>query len=158
MRSYLKGLKVIEEPHRKQLEMHTIMMEALHILSEDLVEMDFVRIIALLRGKRRCQYLSEIGSCVHLSSFEKDNKTIHANCIHQGPIMKSYSLFSCEALYYNQSFYINNLHNRVLVDKDVKRYNTTRKVLDSDYLLKDLKVAVMKVMETTTLYVSTSFV
>ena len=51
LRSYLKGLKVIEELHRKQLEMHTSMMEALQILSEDVDEMDFVKIIALFRGK-----------------------------------------------------------------------------------------------------------
>ena len=140
LRSYLKGLKIIEELHKKQLEMHTFMIEPLQILSQDLNEMDFVRIIALLRGEKECQYLSKIGSCVHLASFVKENKTIHANFVHQGPAMKSFTLFSCEALYNNNDFYINNLHNRVLVDKNVKKFNTTRKVVETDYLLKDLKV------------------
>ena len=102
--------------------------------------MDFGMIIGLLRGQKECQYLSKLGSCVHLASFVKENKTIHANFMHQETIMKSYTLFSCEALHSDGNFCINNLHNRVLVDKNVKKFNTTRKVVESDSLLKDLKV------------------
>ena len=78
--------------------MHTSLMEALQSLAEDVDEMDFVKIIELFKGKKKCQYLSEIQSCVHLSSFVKSNYTIHANFVHQSPTMKSYTLFSCEAL------------------------------------------------------------
>ena len=106
-------------------------------MSQDLNEMDFVLILGLLRGQKECQYISQLNSCMHLASFEKEESTIHANFVHQKPTMKSYKLFSCEVLFYEGEFYINNLHNRVLVNKNVKKYNVTRKVVEKDYLLKN---------------------
>ena len=129
LRSYLKGSKVIEELHMKQLEMHTYLIEALQLLSQDLNEMDFVLILGLLRGQKECQYISQLSSCVHLASFEKEKSTIHATFVHQKPIIKSYKLFSCEVLYYEGEFYINNFHNRVLDNKNVDKFNVIRKTI-----------------------------
>ena len=83
----------------KQIELHSYMIEALQLLFQDLNSMDFVLILNLLGGQKECEYIFPLNSCVHLASFNKLGHTIHANFVHQKPIIKNYKLFSYEVLY-----------------------------------------------------------
>ena len=121
-----------------------MLIHALQSLSEDLSSMDFIKILDLFKGSKKFRYLSEIQSCVHLSNFVVDNVTVHATYLHQSPRMKNFTLFSCEALHIENQFYINDLHNRFLSPQDIIKYNRTRKVISSDFVLENLKVIVKK--------------
>ena len=82
IRAYLKGLKVIEQLHRLQSDAYSSLFGDLQNLSRDLTDMDFIKILDLLKGTKNCRYLTEINSCVHLSNFVVDNLTVHATYFH----------------------------------------------------------------------------
>ena len=139
IRSYLKSVQLIDRLHRLQNDFYLLFIENLNILDIDLKNSDLVRILKLFRYKH-CQFLNLVNACVYLDNFRVEKNVIHANFQHNAPRMMNFTMFSCRVVEFEGNYLINGLHNQVVGPTDIHRYNKTRPVQASDFVLKNLEV------------------
>ena len=146
-RNYLKSSQLIEKLHKIQTDFYLLFMENLNILQEDLKNSDLIQIIELFKSKK-CKFLSILNACVFLTDFRIDRNIVHANFRHNVYKLRNFTVFSCYVSEFDGSFWLNDLHNRIVGPKDIDKYNRTRQVRPSDYALDNLKViATRKVID-----------
>ena len=138
-RNYLKSTQLIENLHRLQNDFYLLFVENLNILESDLRNSDLVRIMKLFRYKQ-CEFLNLMNACVYLDNFRVEKNVIHANFQHNAPRIMNFTMFSCRVVEFEGNYLINGLHNQVVGPTDIHRYNKTRPVQASDFVLKNLEV------------------
>ena len=139
IRSYLKSVQLIDRLHRLQNDFYLLFVENLNILDIDLKNSDLVRILKLFRYKH-CQFLNLVNACVYLYNFRVEKNFVHANFRHNAPRMINLTMFSCRVMEFEGNYLINGLHNKVVGPTDIHRYNTTKPVQTSDFVLQNLEV------------------
>ena len=88
IRSYLKGLQTVERIHRLQTDLYTLFVDNFEILYRDLTESDFISIMTLFKSKK-CQFVSEVNSCITLSNFVIEDFWVHGTYFHSSPQMQN---------------------------------------------------------------------
>ena len=138
-RNFLRSSQVIEKLHKIQTDFYMLFNENFNILQEDLKTSDFIQIIELFKTKK-CKFLGLLNACVFLINFRIDRNFVHANFGHNVYKLKNFTLFSCFVSEFEGTFWLNDLHNRVVEPKDIDLYNRSRPIKPSDYVLRNLKI------------------